>query len=205
MKKFMVAGAALFAFALTMISSATAQPVRKDCQCVNGLKCTILYDSLDNPIDSICEPDITCQATFEVNPPIPPSPAPVASFVTPVAIVSTINSDVLGPIVVTLAPTPLPPGEIRSAGPTRTPLIIDFQFNAIATAEALPGVTLESGQPLHYRTERGLTADPFVNEVLTLQENVDFFNKSTGERVFSLEAGTSFITISGNELGDGGD
>jgi|GEM_PF-2796789 len=203
MKGFMISGAAMFAAALTMTASSNAQTT--DCICLNGQKCTVIYDANNNPIDTLCDPGITCDASFAVNPPIPPDPLPVASTAIPQDITATVNVGVLGPATIKLDNTrPAVPTQLQSSGPGRYPLTVDIHFNATATVEALPGVVLKNVQELNYRTDNAQSINPFRGETLTLVDDVDFINPQTGARQFTIQAGQSTITLGGkNQDPDG--
>lgn len=181
--------------AATLMGAASAGVQAQDCECINGIKCITIYDSNGNPVGLNCDPNVTCEGSFVVTPPIPPEPAPVQSVATPTSITATVNSGQLGQAVITLDTRPSPPTIIQSNGADRYPLTVDIQFNAVATLEAVPGVVFQSDQPLHYRTENAHSVNPFQGERLSLQNTVNFINPQTGLVQFSLEAGTSSITL----------
>jgi len=177
-----ITGALLFAAALAMPALAEAQT----CECINGIKCYVV-----NGV-TICDPNIKCEGTFLLNPPIPPI-GRVASSGIPQSLTAKTNTP-LGPTTIALDPSrPAGPTTLASNGTTRFPLTVDIRFNATATVDNLRGLPIRNVQELHYRTTTANSVNPFQGVVLILQNDVDFVRD--GELVFTLKAGTSSINL----------
>jgi hypothetical protein len=199
MKKILLFGAALAVASIAMSDSSYAQQ-RDSCECVNGVKCVWVNGVLE------CDPNITCEGSFVVTPPIPPAPQPVNSTATPTDISASAVIPSLGQVQISLdqlqpPPPPAPPTIIRSNNPgARFPLTVEISFNAIAE---VPGVgVFRSVGPLTYSTTNATSVGPFINEKLTLQNSVTF-SSATGQ-TFVLDAGSSSIVLGQHQGGPDG-
>lgn len=199
MKRFIMLVAAA---ALALPALATAQTT--NCECRNGLKCYDVYDADGNLIYSDCTPDLSCAASFDVQPPVPADPAaPISSQATAQSVSATVQTGQLGVATLSLdASRPSTPTRLQSNGDQRFPLTVDLRFNATATVEGLPGEVLSSDQELNYSTTEA-NSYPFEGVTLTLQNDVNFVD-AAGVSRFTLKGGQSSITINSNQNGEGG-
>lgn len=189
MKKVIVFGAALFAAALSLTSTVSAQ----QCECVDGVKCYVLPDGTLE-----CDPNIKCEGAVVVNPPIPNQPKePVNSEVRVEKITASFNSKALGQVNIQ-STDGAPISSITSTDASSVfPLTVQLNFNAEARIESLPGQVFRSSEPLTYATKSANSVSPFKEEKLVLQNSVAFVNDD-GKPVFKLEAGSSSIVLGPN-------
>lgn len=184
MKRILLTGAALLAAATISTTTANAQ----DCQCIDGVKCILVNGALD------CSGGIPCEANFTTEPRIPQEGPISQTVATPTNITSEIKSEKLGLVKITLDDSRPEKTLIQSNNADeRYPLTVELNFNAIATTES--GQRYESKQAFNYLTREATSIAPFKDTKLSLQNDVDFVDPETGEVVFTVQAGSSSLTL----------
>lgn len=191
MKKLLMLGAALFVATVSLASSANAQ----DCICVDGRKCYVVNGLLE------CDPNVTCEGTIPLTPPIPPSGGANSQVADPSQqqITATLDGP-LGPTTITSddRPTTEPTRVVSQQAATLNPVDVDIVFHATATVEGLRGRRIVSRDELHYKATGAHY--PFGEETTGGQEfhlvkPAAFVYEGTEEVVFTLEPGGSFISL----------
>lgn len=194
--------------AAALVASSSSMFAQRDtCRIVNGVKCYVQYDANNNVIFTDCPPeDPGGEGVFDEVQPIADE-GPVNATLTPVAVKASFNIAQLGKVDISLD---------QAAGQTTTtiasvdadnryPLSVNISFNAQATVSSEPDRRYVSTTPLSFTNDNVNSVKPFRNETFTLANNVDFVRPESPDHIeFTLQAGTSFLTLGGNdEAGDG--
>ena len=194
--------------AAALVASSSSMFAQRDtCRIVNGVKCYVQYDANNNVIFTDCPPeDPGGEGVFDEVQPIPDQ-GPVNATLEPVAVTASFNIAQLGKVDVALDQTaPQPTTTITSVNPdARYPLSVNITFNAQATVSSEPDRRYVSATPLVFNNDNVNSVKPFRNETFTLASDVNFVRPESPDHVeFTLQAGTSFLTLGGNDGADGG-
>jgi hypothetical protein len=183
------------------LTTPTPSGPKYTCILINGRKCYVNYDSTGRPIDTTCDVGSKGIGTFTSLTGVLPPDSAVNAVLHPVAISATIPDPIRGTITTALDPArPSSPATIRSVdGRNRFPLDVSISFFATASIESKPGVVYNSRTQLVFSSRKVRSLDPFVNEVLTLAESVEFYNAADPlqRTEFALRGGESTVTLSG--------
>lgn len=171
-----------------------------NCIVINGVKCYINYGPAGNPIDTTCDRGSKGIGTFRSLTGRLPVDSAVDAVLVPVDISASVSDPLRGTITTTLDPErPSSPTTIRSVdGRNRFPLAVDISFYATASLGSASGVTYKSRTQLVFSSKEVRSLDPFKNEVLTLKNDVEFYDAADPLRrtVFSLQRGRTTLTLS---------
>ncbi len=176
-----------------------------NCILINGQKCYVLYDDAGNPTDTICNEGTKGIGTFSsLTGPISRDSA-VNTALVPTAISATVQDPTYGTITTTLdASRPSSPTTIRTVpGQVRFPLEVNISFYANATLGSAPGTVYRSRTQLQFFSRNVTSVNPFTNEVLALNEDVEFYDIADPEQrtAFKLQRGRSTVKLSGGIAG----
>jgi hypothetical protein len=203
MKKLAIFATLLFVALLITTKTSFAQPYT--CIIVNGQKCYVTVNA-DGTIDTTCDNGSTGQGDFKSTTGPIPARGDVNTTLVPSNIKATVKDQTLGNISTTLdLSRQSTPTTLTTATPgTRFPLIVKLNFFANASIDARPGITYQSASELNFFSNSVSSVDPFVAETLTLQNDVDFYDKNdpTHTTVFTLQGGTTNVTL-GKPAGGG--
>lgn len=207
MKKVFGLAALLFAAFLATKGTTLAQPY--DCIIIDGQKCYVYYND-DGTTTTDCDGGSTGQGDFKSQSGAIPDKGDVNTTLTPTNIEATVNDPTYGDITTKLDPDRDPtPTTITSVRPgSRYPLDVEINFYAVATLASQEGKVYESATELKFASSDVNSVNPFKNETLTLQSDVDFYLQGDDSHtpVFTLQAGTTSVTLgSSGDPGDGGD
>ena len=203
-KRFMLIAVLAIVGTIAVHSAASAQIYT--CIIVNGCKVLIILDPCGNIVGTQTDCGSNGSGTFN-GPQFPPQGPVPPSSLTAQNITATVLDPVYGAINTTLdASRPSPATTIASNSiQSRYPLTVTIPFFANATLSSRPGITYASRQPIIFSSNNVNSLNPFNNETLTLQTNVDFYNTAdlSQTTAFRLSAGST-VTLGGNGGGPGG-
>jgi hypothetical protein len=204
MKK-IIALAALACASFLATQTAFAQPYT--CIIINGQKCYVVTND-DGTTTTTCDDGSTGQGDFKSTTGEIPSKGDVNTTLDPTAITATVNDPTYGEITTTLDPSrQSSPATISTIKPgSRFPLQVDINFYAEARLKSVDKV-YESATELKFSSSVVNSVNPFKNETLTLQNDVDFYEQGdeTHATAFTLQAGSTTVTLGSSDNGDRGD
>lgn len=201
----------ILAVGMSVVATVSLQAQDKyDCIIINGVKCRILYDDDNNPIDTLCDDGTTGSGSFTTtNETTIPAQGAVDAELTPSSVTSTVRDATLGSITTSLdASRTASNTTIKSVTKDRFPLDVRIRFFAQAEVESKPGEVFLSRTELEFGDDNVNSVAPFEDVKLALTSDVEFYSKDDKEQktVFTLRANESSVTLSGDKApeGDGG-
>lgn len=201
MKKIIITAAIVFA---AITSAAIAQPY--DCILVDGVKCYVIPGPLGGDDTYECASGTTGTGSFvpaRGSQPIPDK-GPINSSLAPVEIRATITEPSLGEVTTALDRTRQSSNTTITsnglAAADRYPLTVNLKFFGEATLSAQPDIVYESRSELEFQGRDITRILPFENARLTLQNNVEFYDRNdcAQRTAFTLRAGETTVTLGGN-------
>lgn len=210
---------------LVTASNTFAQQWPPPCVIINGTKCYLDYDACNNVIGVNCPSGSSGTANFKaIKPTDPCAPAGIGDFEQDLAAGSRINAALqpedinvtvldaqLGSIKTTLDATRTAENTtIESNGADEDevyPLTVHIRFYALAELASRPGKTFASQTQLEFESSNVNSVVPFLNETFTLAKDVNYyeFGDNSQTTVFTLQAGSTNLTIDGQEGEEGRD
>ena len=207
--------------ALAMFAGASYASAQAPCIIVNGVKCYARYNSCQQVVGYDCPEGSTGTAQFRTLSPDDPCGDPDGTEIDvsqplnvslqPVSIDVTVPDPNYGTITTTLddsrasSNTTIVSTEQAKEAGEAFPAQVRIRFYAFATLESEPGKTYVSQTELVFGSDNVRSADPFVNETFTLLNDVNYYDQEDPQqtKVFTLEAGTTSLTIGEGEAPDG--
>jgi hypothetical protein len=205
MKKILVLAALACATLLATRGTALAQPY--SCVIVNGQKCYVVLND-DGTLDTTGDNGSMGQGDFKSTTSEIPSKGDVNTMLDPSAITATVGDPTYGEITTTLGPSrQSSPATISTIKPgSRFPLQVSINFYAEARLTSVEKV-YERATELKFSSNNVNSVNPFKNETLTLQNDADFYQQGDESHttVFTLQAGSTSVTLGSSDNGDRGD
>ncbi|HVZ38150.1 MAG TPA: hypothetical protein VHI13_02655 [Candidatus Kapabacteria bacterium] len=200
---------------------ACAQDDPPPCIIINGVKCYVQYDQCRRIIAINCPGGSRGVAQFRLLPAGDPcanadntdlnpnAGYPLNAALQPVSVDVTVPDQNYGVIHTRLDPTRTPGNTtVVSVNPDAGvfPLQVRIRFYAQATVNSDPDRTYVSQTELVFGSDNVNSVSPFQNETFTLLNDVNYYDQAdpTQTLAFTLQAGTTNLTIGDDAGGNGG-
>lgn len=210
-----MAGLSLF-MSVTNVSAQDQPPTLPPCIIINGVKCYVQYNDCGQIINISCAQGSSGTAQFRLLAPgedcapddatdlDPSAGVPLNAFLRPENIDVVVPDPNLGLIRTTFDDSRVASNTTVTSNPESGevfPLKVRIKFYALAQLESNPDEVYVSQTELVFGNDEVNSVAPFENETFTLLNSVGYYRQGDESQaiVFSLEAGSTSLTIGGED------